>query len=301
MNSWSDNMDRLLAEVNQTNLEILCILVAIVAILLAVIVIADFIISKVKYNSRRVIIEEVKKVEPIEDERLSKTVPIKEIKYVDDNEEIERAKAQMELQNLKQELMAKEKKILEEQAEIKRKAEELKVVPITVPVQVEQEVIPPVIPTIEEPIVVAPVETKEQIVTAETTFNDQYIEEEMSAIISIDELKVASQHAYSDEEMAKYDDEGNEPISLKEVEMLANTMKMKPIELREFELPDETPVKEEKTFERTPYISPIFGNIQKIENRITVENPNNYDKLNEEIRKTNEFLATIKELRKNLD
>ena len=58
----------------------------------------------------------------------------------------------------------------------------------------------------------------------------------------------------------------------------------------------------EKKFERSPIISPIYGIERKdtVEN-ISLENTANYDKLDEEIKKTNEFLMTLRELQKNLD
>ena len=57
-----------------------------------------------------------------------------------------------------------------------------------------------------------------------------------------------------------------------------------------------------RKFERTPVISPIYG-IEKTETaeNIALENTANYDKLDEEIKKTNEFLMTLRELQKNLD
>jgi len=315
-------MDKILNQINQSNLEILCVLVAIVAILLAIIVIGDYLINKVKYSSKKVVVvKETPKPAPvvIEEEKLSKTTPIKEIKYVHENDEIEKAKAQLQLQALKQELMEKEKLILKEQEEIKRKAEELKVVPVVdkpLPILDEpvKEIERVTITLEEEQNEVVPIkiidelnikELEEKPSKVENLIQSLYNDEEESAIISIAELKEASVNAYSDEQMAKYDDEGNEPISLQEVEMLANTMKLKPIELREFELTSEpvAPISEpQKTsFANTPNISPIFGTTNKVENRITIEQTANYDKLNEEIKKTNEFLVTLKELRKNLD
>ena len=57
-----------------------------------------------------------------------------------------------------------------------------------------------------------------------------------------------------------------------------------------------------KKFERSPVISPIYG-IERTETKedIELENTANYEKLDEEIKKTNEFLMTLRELQKNLD
>ena len=58
----------------------------------------------------------------------------------------------------------------------------------------------------------------------------------------------------------------------------------------------------EKKFERSPVISPIYG-IERRETSedIALENTANYEKLDEEIKKTNEFLMTLRELQGKLD
>ena len=63
-------------------------------------------------------------------------------------------------------------------------------------------------------------------------------------------------------------------------------------------------VKIEKKFQNSPIISPIFGieRLNNIEpNDLELENTANYEKLDEEIRKTNEFIMTLKELQSKLD
>ena len=66
----------------------------------------------------------------------------------------------------------------------------------------------------------------------------------------------------------------------------------------------ETDVYEHKKFKSSPVISPVFG-IERPEinssSDIELENTANYEKLDEEIRKTNEFLMTLKELQSKLD
>ena len=54
-------------------------------------------------------------------------------------------------------------------------------------------------------------------------------------------------------------------------------------------------------FKKSPVISPIYGIERSEDDYLELENTANYDKLDEEIRKTNEFLMTLKELQKNLD
>ena len=55
----------------------------------------------------------------------------------------------------------------------------------------------------------------------------------------------------------------------------------------------------EKIFKSSRVISPVYG--MKKSTELELENTANYEKLDEEIRKTNEFLATLKELQKKLD
>ena len=57
-----------------------------------------------------------------------------------------------------------------------------------------------------------------------------------------------------------------------------------------------------QAFKASPFISPIFG-LEKAQsvNEMELENTANYEKLDEEIKKTNEFLMTLKELKKNLE
>lgn len=163
-------------------------------------------------------------------------------------------------------------------------------------------------------------------------------EQEENAIISIEELVKKSKEIYAANEMTQYADEGNEPISLKDLESRMKKVIEQPIveepviiknlvprrSNRTAEYTQEklvlndlntiTNKKEEKPkkkipvyqttskFKSSPVISPIYG-IEKQDKKtdIELENTANYEKLDEEIRKTNEFLMTLKELQKYLD
>ena len=62
-------------------------------------------------------------------------------------------------------------------------------------------------------------------------------------------------------------------------------------------------IKKKLKFKSSPVISPVYG-IEKEEisaNELELENTANYEKLDEEIKKTNEFLMTLRELQKKLD
>lgn len=141
------------------------------------------------------------------------------------------------------------------------------------------------------------------------------LEQEETAIISLDELLKKGDTLYDQNEITQYEDEGNEPINLKELEerFKEQQEKPKPVTLEDFKTAgtpsqvtiDEVMVnKEEKKFKSSPVISPIYGieknNVAK-EDSLELENTANYEKLDEEIRKTNEFLQILKELQKKLD
>ena len=75
-------------------------------------------------------------------------------------------------------------------------------------------------------------------------------------------------------------EEKKEPVAIKKVE----------------DLPE---ISSTKKFQSSPFISPVYG-IGVNEDKLQLEQTANLEKLNEEIRKTNEFLKALKELKKNL-
>lgn len=162
-------------------------------------------------------------------------------------------------------------------------------------------------------------------------------EQEENAIISLEELVRKSKEMYAANELTQYADEGNEPISLEDLEKKMrieretiteqyqeipeiietldvgetktqmklddfNTIKVESEKVLVEEKREVPLYQAEKKFERSPVISPIYG-IEKTltPEEIALENTANYEKLDEEIKKTNEFLMTLRELQKNLD
>lgn len=156
-------------------------------------------------------------------------------------------------------------------------------------------------------------------------------EQERDAIISLEELIKRSKEMYESNEISQYDDE-NIPISLSDLErQIQETLQGTeildtPAEPVLIETPTIEPIKEEQeqlvledlntveinekpisnaykteVFKISPVISPIYG-IEKTRNSndMELENTANYEKLDAEIKKTNEFLAMIKDLQKNL-
>lgn len=153
-------------------------------------------------------------------------------------------------------------------------------------------------------------------------------EQEKNAIISLDEFLKLGDQLYDKNEVTQYEDEGNEPISLadleaqraKEVETTTIAVKEPVHEVaiqqtkeennrQSIKLDDLNTIKEtsranysdEIKFQRSPIISPVYG-IEKTvsSNDMELENTANYEKLDEEIRKTNEFLSTLRELQDKL-
>lgn len=151
------------------------------------------------------------------------------------------------------------------------------------------------------------------------------IEQEENAIISLDELMEKANDIYQNNEVVQYEDEGNEPITLDDLRARWEEEQAKINAVtKEEEVKEETVVEikpEEKEvkqvvfptmeriskFENSPIISPVYGIERKDDDDIIssteleLENTADYEKFDEEIRKTNEFIATLKELQKKLD
>ena len=152
-------------------------------------------------------------------------------------------------------------------------------------------------------------------------------EQEENAIISLEELNKKSKEIYESNEINQYKDEGNEPISLKDLEERMNKqlktisenfeinrvaekpteeeisemldgsipVPVKPKETKTVKMDDFKTIKTSK-YRPTPVISPIFGIEKNYKTDLELENTANYEKLDEEIKKTNEFMMTLKEL-----
>ncbi len=259
-------------------------LIAIVLVLILILFIVD---RKEKKKNNKIIASKTKGIEEVKEE--PKEIPLvepieevpqeKEIKYVVETPEEIKTEAQMELQRITKELEEKE----DDDDKIKL-----------------------------------------------TNFE---LEQEENAIISIHELMKKSQELYDKNEEVQYQDEGNEPINIEELKERftsgnANTIEVnakQPVEnkekvektdvkkatLNEFVIPKEKEVllnKAPSKFKSSPFISPIYGiekpkeETNRQENINTVETyANENASLDDEIRKTNEFLSVLKELKKNLE
>lgn len=157
--------------------------------------------------------------------------------------------------------------------------------------------------------------------------------QERDAIISLDELIKKSKEMYANNELTQYEDEGNEPISLADleakmkqavaiteteveynepviesiIEQIEETPVVKQMVLDDFDTvkveKESRPVYQETfKYKPSPIISPVYGIEKKIsQNDLELENTANYEKLDEEIKKTNDFIMTLKDLQKHLD
>jgi hypothetical protein len=153
-------------------------------------------------------------------------------------------------------------------------------------------------------------EEPEEVIT-----NYEALQEE-NAIISMDELVAKGKAMYDANELTQYVEEGNEPISISELEQQYGREaapvnepfeidKVVPDEEIEEEVQEVKPVvvEPEKKFKSSPIISPIFGIERQADDNVDIalENTANYDKLDQEIQKTNEFLMTLKDLQQKVD
>lgn len=230
---------------------------------------------------------------------------IKEIKYVEESEELEKTKAKLELENLKAELKKEEEERLRQSEAIN------KVEPV---LEQQQEVIAPPVEEV----------TTTDVITMEDIVNKAFNDEEENAIISVSELEQKVNTLYDSKEVRMHEDEGNEPISISELEALYKStnvtlennidkdiVKQEVLEPtiimpEEFTLKEEieeSNEKQETTFTTSPLISPVYGTYSSKENsldNINLEQTANLDKLNEELKKVNAFLKELKELRNKL-
>lgn len=169
--------------------------------------------------------------------------------------------------------------------------------------------------------------------------------QEKEAIISLEELLKRGKEMYENNELTQYADEGNEPISLEDLEkrvlsslekeefieahtvaeqepVIEQVITAESLEVAEpkiinsappekFVMDDFYTITSEEArksttaytqYQSQPIISPVYGiEKTKSDTDIELENTANYEKLDEEIKKTNEFLMTLKELQKNLE
>ena len=224
----------------------------------------------------------------------SKKIEIKEIKYEEVDKEKEKKKAQEELMNLRLKIM-EEKATKEVEDEIE-KNENLSI----------KDISPNIIPLKEEDLKTEEViKPKEEVIekkykNIEEKDEERLEQEEMDAIISINELETKGQKMYDSLEKEQLDEE-EIPISIEE---LYETMELPMVNIKSIEKKEEEKVKkevEEKAlYDLTETKEYPLVEIEKDE-VITKEQEKNKEILDEELKKTDEFLSFLKELKKNLE
>ena len=230
-----------------------------------------------------------------------KIVPVSEIKYVEKDEQ---EMAQEELKKITEELEKEQEaknaivdNLVETATEqlMKDQTEELLEVSPVGPIASA---------TLEEPVKVAAVEDKNHSLSS---FEE---EQEASAIISLNELFEKAHTLYENDMLEDYR-EDDVPINLSELEA-----KFKPADISKEVVFEKAQAVVEpvnvmppainepiRPFTASPIISPIYGITKdRVEqDSIELENTANYDKLDQEIKKTNAFLDTLKELKEKLE
>ena len=149
----------------------------------------------------------------------------------------------------------------------------------------------------------------------ENTITNYEALQEENAIISMDELVAKGKAMYENNELTQYVDEGNEPISLSELEKqygreaapIEDSFEIDKVvsdeEIEEKEEVKPVVIETEKKFKSSPIISPIYGIEKQADENVNMalENTANYEKLDQEIQKTNEFLMTLKDLQQKVE
>lgn len=148
---------------------------------------------------------------------------------------------------------------------------------------------------------------KENMAVTNINIKREYDDEEENAIISYEELKQSVTFGYTDEEMDNYVDEKDAIISISELEKLykeIDNYEEKDLEeikkIYEDQVNNLPPIKDKTDFKNTEVISPVYGVYQDKKEIEKKEEENKY-RLNNEIKKTNEFLMALKALKKNLE
>lgn len=304
-------MSELLNSLSEDNLVLLCVIMGIIALFLAIAISIEI------YNNNKKINKLIFKDKTNDDED--------EIKYVEEDEELERTKARLELANLREKLkkeedekrkllemnlaLCKEDKKTEKTTKVKEKTNTEKVTNNVEIVKEEKNINTEVSNIETQPVTEIKEEStnkpekKKEIVTIEIkkTPEIEILDDEEDAIISYDELKKSTNFGYTDEEMDLYVDEEDAIISIDELEKLyKESEQIETIQYEVKHVEDLPEISSDKKFQSTPMISPVYG-VTSSESELILEQTANLEKLNEEIKKTNEFLKTLKDLKKNLD
>lgn len=124
------------------------------------------------------------------------------------------------------------------------------------------------------------------------------MEQERTAIISLDELLKKSDELYDSNELMQYDD-GNEPISIDEVIARFNKENNVVESVKEVPKVMQNIVEDKELYskkETIPFISSVYG-IEKKDNALEFENTATYEKLDRQ--NYNDFVTKLREMNEN--
>lgn len=293
----------LLDSLTSENLVLICLVLGVIALCLAVGISVEIYTANKKYQ--RVYDRKT-------NENTQTKLNIKEsanVIYVEEDDELEKTKAKMELEQLRAKLKKEEeekRKIIEENIilEKENKEKEFKIETLEDTIVDLQ----PVVNQIKEKELIQEKEEKVARVIANTNVEElektkeivipsnteEDYQDEDTAIISYEELQNAKNNVYTDEEMYNNLDEEDAIISMQELEKLYHESDN--IEVNEKDNKEEL----NNNVSTSSYDSSIYG-YSKTDQDLILEQTANLEKLNEEIRKTNEFLKMLKDLKKNLE
>ena len=233
--------------------------------------------------------ESIVETEPV---RVVQEETKKEEVYVTTLEETKEANDEIFLEEMEDENFEEEKvtePLIEEEEEV-----ELPKVEVTV----NQEIVEPVLEKKEKKeldIFEELSEIEENLPNNKDDVTNFEMEQERTAIISLDELMQKSNELYNDNEIVQYDD-GDEPISIDEVisrfnreQGKANVEKEVPLVSRVMDSGEE-PYSRKETI---PFISSVYG-IERGDSALEFENTANYEKMSRQ--KYNDFMAKLREM-----
>ena len=332
-------MHELLDSLSSDNLVVLCFVMGVIALLLAIAISIELFNSNKKYK-KMAQDDEKKELDSINDVKINiKESP--DIKYVDENDsELEKTKAKIELAELREKLKKEEEekqRLLEMNLKLSAKNKQEEKVEDEKALEIKENVKEDTKETLileedkdqkdlknkkvdldealkkirvvdENKESINELEKTKEIILPDVETLDDYAQDEDDAIISYEELKNSQTFGYTDEEMDKYVDEKDAIISIEELEKLylesqkieVQVEKTPKIEFEMKKVEDLPEISDSNNFQTSPMISPVYG-MSKTDQELVLEQTANLEKLNEEIKKTNEFLKTLKDLKKNLE
>lgn len=319
-------MHELLDSLSSDNLVVLCFVMGVIAFLLAIAISIELFNSNKKY--KKMSQDDNEKDEDLVNDTKINIKESPDIKYVDENDsELEKTKAKIELAELREKLKKEEEekqRLLEINLKLKEKNKQEKITPEIIETNIENNEEITVLEEEEKKKKVdldealkkvraveennTELEKTKEIILPDVETLDDYVQDEDDAIISYEELKNSQTFGYTDEEMDKYLDEKDAIISIQELEKLylesqkieVQVEKTPKIEFEMKKVEDLPEISDSNNFQTSPMISPVYG-MSKTDQELVLEQTANLEKLNEEIKKTNEFLKTLKDLKKNLE